>query len=229
MKYTYELTPDEFKALMKTVRYATDTIATALMLRAEQRAPLTPKRPPSASEVADPGDAADDCDDTPSVEPSPAPKPTADVLPFTVVKNEPAPPPVVSAPPMDEVSKAKAEERRVKALHGKDMWITLIDIWRTNFDTSGEQPDRVRNLNAALTPDTMAYLTSKAGLTDATREAIYLLDGGDPEAPPSLTNAQIREARLIAENIAQVASFHAPFVAERLEYTYEYHTLPSED
>jgi hypothetical protein len=109
-----------------------------------------------------------------------------------------------------------------------------VDVWRTNFGVEGaEQPDRVRNLMGAINPFVNAYLRSRAGMTEATREAIYLLDGGDPEAatPPryGLANRQLREARLIAENIAQVASFHAPWLAEQLEYAYEFHTLPKED
>lgn len=225
MKYTLELTPEEFAAMMKTVRRVADSFATAALFRAERQ--VKGPRPPSFSDA--PGAQTDNDTDTDG-EAAEDEADKADVLPFTVVKNEPAPPPVVSAPPMDEVAAAKAEERRVKALHGKDMWVTLIGVWRDGFGVEdAPQPDRVRNLTAALTPDTMAYLKGKAGLTDATREAIYLLDGGDPEAAPTLAPRQLREARLIAENIAQVASFHAPFLAEMLEYTYEYHTLPTGD
>jgi hypothetical protein len=225
MKYTLEMTPEEFAAMMKTVRRVADSFATAALFRAE-RAAKGP-RPPSFSDA--PG-AQDDSDTDTDTDAAPEDSGSdADVLPFTVVKNDPSPT-VVVTPTMDEAAKTKAEEQRVKALHGKDMWVTLISVWRDGFGVEdAPQPDRVRNLTAALTPDTLAYVKGKAGLTDATREAIYLLDGGDPEAPPKLTNAQLREARLIAENIAQVASFHAPFIAERLEYTYEYHTLPTGD
>ena len=148
------------------------------------------------------------------------------MTPFRVVSPLPVEP--IAAPTPEEV---KREEQRAKALHGKDLWIALVELWRTNFGIEdAPQPDRVPNLHAATNPYVFAYLRSKAGLTDATREAIYLLDGGDPDvAVKELTKAQLREARLIAENIAAVSSFHAPDISELLEYTYEFRTLPKED
>jgi len=147
----------------------------------------------------------------------------------------PFPGAAVFVPPADpqpsEAEREQAEQERVKVLHGKDVWIALIEVWRQGFMVEGApQPDRVANLSAAASPHVMAYIRTKAGITDATREAIYLLDGGDPEGPyTALTSAQRREARLIAENIAQVASFHAPWFTEQLEYAYDFRTLPKED
>ena len=102
-------------------------------------------------------------------------------------------------------------------------------MWRKNFGIAdAPQPDRVANLSVALNPFVSVYLSQRDGLTHATREAIYLLDGGDPEAATWTLNAQqVRESRLVAENIAQVASFHAPEIAEQLEYAHKYRTLPA--
>ena len=126
---------------------------------------------------------------------------------------------------------AQKEQERLRLLHGKDLWIALIELWREGFGVENvAQPDRVKALHGATNPLVYAYLKSTKGLTDATRTAVYLLDGGDPYATVlQLTKSQLREARLLAENIAQVSSFHAPEFTELLEYTYEFRTLPSED
>jgi hypothetical protein len=168
----------------------------------------------------DDGDNDESDNDTP-FRPAPVSEPVAPV------PSEPA------APPAPTEAEVRAEQARVQALHGKDMWIALIGEWRTNFMVEGApQPDRVANLGAAVNPFVTSYLRTMAGLTDATRQAIYLLDMGDPEEAnwrPLLSSRQRREARLIAENIAQVASFHAPWITEQLEYSYEFRTLPKED
>ena len=234
MKYVYEATEGEFIALMDTIKSIAQIIAKSSIKHAKLRrtSPLASVKAVVKDAIREQVEAIEDEDiggdededlDAASDEPTPA-----NVTPFRVV--EPTPVPVA---PKDEAAERAAEEQRVKVLHGKDTWVALIDVWRTNFDGAGEQPDRVRNLHAAMNPFVWAYLRSRLGLTDATREAIYLLDGGDPEAamPPryGLTNPQLREARLIAENIAQVASFHAPDLVEQLEYAYEYRTLPTGD
>ena len=235
MKYHYEATEGEFIALMGTIKSIAKIIAKSSIKHAKLRrtSPLASvkavvkdaiREQVEAIEDEDIGGDADEDLDTESDEPTPA-----NVTPFRVV--EPTPAPVTAK--VDAAVERAAEEQRVKVLHGKDTWVTLIDVWRTNFDGAGEQPDRVANLHAAASPFVAAYLQTREGMTDATREAIYLLDGGDPEAamPPryGLTNRQLREARLIAENIAQVASFHAPWLTELLEYAYEYRTLPTGD
>lgn len=180
-----------------------------------------------ARDAADDAAVADDEDNDDNgedAEPAPAPN----VTPF------PAAVPAAATPAMSPeavAAAAKAEELRVQRLHGKDLWIALIEVWRQGFMVEGaQQPDRVANLNAAMSPNVMAYIRSKAGITDATREAIYLLDGGDPEGDyrTGINAAQRREARLIAENIAQVASFHAPWFTEQLEYSYDFRTIPQE-
>jgi hypothetical protein len=226
MKYNYELEPDEFAELMHTVRHVVDVFASVTVTRAAHgRMGFGP----AGAKSAQPAEPVEPDDDDAAPEAADAPK--SEPLPFRVVVNPPPEvPPVVTTPPMDEAAKRRAEEQRVRALHGKDQWITLIGVWRENFGVEGApQPDRVRNLMAVLNPDVIAYLRSTSGLTGATRGAVYLLDGGDPDAPVTLSNAQIREARMIAENITQVASFHAPMIAEMMEYTYEYRTLPTED
>jgi len=126
---------------------------------------------------------------------------------------------------------AQKEQERLRLLHGKDLWIALIELWREGFGVENvAQPDRVKALQGATNPLVYAYLKSTRGLTDAARTAVYLLDGGDPYATVlQLTKSQLREARLLAENIAQVSSFHAPEFTDLLEYTYEFRTLPSED
>lgn len=133
--------------------------------------------------------------------------------------------------PEDTALAAQKEQERLRLLHGKDLWIALIELWREGFGVEdAPQPDRVKALQGAANPLVYAYLKSTRGLTDATRTAVYLLDGGDPYATVlQLTLAQIREARLLAENIAQVSSFHAPEFTDLLEYTYEFRTLPTED
>lgn len=214
MKYHYELTEGEFIALLDTVKYVAKTIAKTKLKLAKQRAANLPNL--AASRVA-PAEA--DNDEPGIAEPATG----ATVTPLRVV-----PAPVVEA----EVEPTPEEtDRRMKVLHGKDLWIALVGVWRENFGVEdAPQPNRVGNLTAVLNPMTFAYLRTKAGLTDATREAIYLLDGGDPDADVKrLGKSQLREARLIAENIAQVASFHAPDLADQLEYSYEFRTIPSED
>lgn len=236
MKYHYEATEGEFIALMGTIKSIAKIIAKSSIKHAKLRrtSPLASVKAVVKDAIREQveaiededigGDADEDLDD-------PAP---ADVLPFTVVKGDAPKPVAVPVAKVDEAAERAAEEQRVKVLHGKDTWVTLIDVWRMNFGVEGaEQPDRVANLHAAANPFVGAYLQTREGLTDATREAIYLLDGGDPDTvlPPryGLTNAQLCEARLIAENIAQVASFHAPWLTELLEYAYEYRTLPTGD
>jgi nucleotide-binding universal stress UspA family protein len=227
MKYNYELEPDEFAELMHTVRHVADVFASAVVTRAAHG--RMGFGPVGAKPVDTVGAADDDTDC--EAEADAAEAPATDPLPFRVVVNPPPEvPPVVSTPPMDEAAKRRAEEQRVRALHGKDQWITLVGVWRENFGVEGApQPDRVRNLASVLNPDVIAYLRSTSGLTGAAREAIYLLDGGNPDALVTLSKAQLREARLIAENITQVASFHAPAIAEMLEYGYDYRTIPTED
>lgn len=239
MKYVYETTEGEFIALMDTIKSVAKVIAKSSIKHAKLRrtSPLASVKAVVKDAIREQVEAIEDEDiggdededlDTESDEPTPA-----NVTPFRVVEPPPAP---VTAPVAraDPEAERAAEERRVKVLHGKDTWVTLIDVWRQNFGVeNAEQPDRVANLHAAASPFVAAYLQTREGMTDATREAIYLLDGGDPEAamPPryGLTNRQLREARLIAENIAQVASFHAPWLTELLEYAYEYRTLPTGD
>lgn len=234
MKYHYEATEGEFIALMDTVKFIAKTIAKSSIKHAKLRrtSPLESVKAVVKDAIREQVEAIEDEDiggdddedlDTASEEPKPT-----NVTPFRVV--EPTPP----TPKADPAAERAAEERRVKVLHGKDTWVALIDVWRQNFGVEGaDQPDRVGNLAAAANPFVHAYLQSRAGLTDATREAVALLDGGDPDVllPTryGLTNAQLCEARLIAENIAQVASFHAPWLAEMLEYDYEYRTLPTGD
>lgn len=211
MKYHFESTEREFFALMDTIQFLVKAgvkpaaaVAEAVKPEAEAEAPEAEDNDESAPEGAT-------------------------VTPLRVV-----PPPEPVAAPVDPEAAQREAEAQAKALHGKDTWIALIDLWRTNFMVEdAPQPDRVANLQGASSPFTMAFLRTRAGLTDATREAIYLLDGGDPDTaqPPryGLTPRQLREARLIAENIAQVASFHAPWMTEQLEYAYEFRTLPPEE
>lgn len=115
-------------------------------------------------------------------------------------------------------------EQRVRLLHGRDVWLALVEMWRENFAVEGApQPDRVAILARLLHMDgasIFAFLRSKQGLTDATRDVLCEL------LQRPLDNGIKREARLIAENIAQVCSFHAPNLAEMLEYSAEFHIIP---
>jgi hypothetical protein len=118
---------------------------------------------------------------------------------------------------------AQAKSDKAKALHGRDLWLALIDMWRQGFGLDeAPQPDRVAVLLRILRVDggaVFAYLRSRAGLTDATRDVLseILQRPLDAEAK--------RAARLLAENIAQVSSFYAPDLTERLEYTAEFHNI----
>jgi hypothetical protein len=236
MKYHFEMNEGEFVALMGTVKSVTKTLAKTSIKHAKLRRTATTLRgafaaavaeaeaeAKAAGEATDEGEEGEDNDEGATVTP-------LRIVPKVEEVAAPAP-----APATESAESARAlEEQRVKVLHGKDQWIALIDVWRDNFGVAdAPQPDRVPHLHAAASPFVGAYLQTREGLTEATREAIYLLDGGDPEVvkPPryGLTNRQLREARLIAENIAQVASFHAPWLTELLEYAYEFRTLPSED
>jgi len=232
MKYQFEMTEGEFIAWQKLVKSVVKTIAATTLEHAKMRrsSPLESVKAVVKDAIREQVEAIEDDELGPEDEEVEASGDADDsegatVTPFRVV---PQPAPAAKADP--EAERA-AEEQRVKVLHGKDLWVALTDVWRTNFGVEDtEQPDRVTNLMAAVNPLVLTYLRTKAGLTDATREAIYLLDGGDPDASPmQLTKSQVREARLIAENIAQVASFHAPIFTEQLEYSYEFRTIPKED
>jgi hypothetical protein len=233
MKYQFEMTEGEFIAWQKLVKSVVKTIAATTLEHAKMRRsnPLESVKAVVKDAIREQVEAIEDDELGPEdeeVEAEDGDSEGATVTPLRVVTPSPA-----SAITKDEAAERATEERRVKVLHGKDTWVTLIEVWRQNFGVEGEQPDRVANLHAAASPFVAAYLQSREGLTDATREAIYLLDGGDPEAVMlsryALTNRQLREARLIAENIAQVASFHAPWLAQLLEYAFEYRTIPKED
>jgi hypothetical protein len=210
---------------MDTIKAVTKTLAKTSIKHAELRHAATTLHDAFTVEEAAES-VSDDVDDAEEAEADNDEPVGATVTPLRVVP----PPSEPSAPPDAQAAQA-AEEQRARVLHGKDQWIALIEVWRDGFMVEdAEQPDRVRNLQGAANPFTLAYLRTKAGLTDATREAIYLLDGGDPDATvKQISKAQLREARLIAENIAQVASFHAPWLTEQLEYAYEFRTLPPEE
>jgi len=230
MKYVYEATEGEFLALMDTIKSVAKTVAWTSIRHAKLRRTATTLRGAFTSALAEAvaeeavGEAGKDNDEG------------ATVTPFRIVPKletvaTPVPVPVETG---GKAAERAAEEQRVRVLHGKDQWIALIEVWRENFGIEGTaQPDRVGSLHAAASPFVGAYLQTREGLTDATREAIYLLDGGDPSVVVlpryGLTNRQLREARLVAENIGQVASFHAPWLGELLEYAYEYRTLPTEE
>jgi hypothetical protein len=235
MKYQFEMTEGEFIAWQKLVKSVVKTIAATTLEHAKLRrsSPLESVKAVVKDAIREQVEAIEDDELGPEDEEVEASGDADDSEGATVTPLRVVPPSPASAIAKDEAAARATEERRVKVLHGKDTWVTLIEVWRQNFGVEGEQPDRVANLHAAASPFVAAYLQSGEGLTDATREAIYLLDGGDPEAamPPryGLTNRQLREARLIAENIAQVASFHAPWLTELLEYAFEYRTIPKED
>jgi hypothetical protein len=220
MKYHFEMTEGEFIAWQKTVKTVVKVIAATTLEHAKLRKTVTLMSNVKAAvsdavrEHLDGVEADEEDNDNDDGDEG------ATVTPFPVA---------VKAPEEPDAAEQAAEEKRVKVLHGKDQWIALIEVWRTNFGVEGApQPDRVANLGVAFNPFVLAYLAQRDGLTHATREAIYLLDGGDPEAASwPLTAQQVREARLIAENIAQVASFHAPELAEQLEYAHKYRTLPT--
>lgn len=236
MKYRYEATEGEFLALMDTIKSVARTVAWTSLKHAKLRRTATTLRgafttalaEAVAEEAVEESGESEDNDEGATVTPfRVVPKPAPVAAPVAA----PVPVPVETG---DAESERAAEEQRVRVLHGKDQWISLIEVWRDNFGIEDtEQPDRVANLHAAASPFVGAYLQKREGLTDATREAIYLLDGGDPTVVVlpryGLTNRQLREARLIAENIGQVASFHAPWLGELLEYAYEYRTLPPEE
>lgn len=135
----------------------------------------------------------------------------ATVTPFRVVESEPT-----------AEEKAKAEAEAAKLLHGRDLWLALIEMWRQNFGVDAAQPDRVGTLQRVIQmggSDLNKYLATKAGVTDATRDVLCEL------LQRPLDKAIKKEARLLAENIAQVSSFHAPHLTEMLEYTREYHYI----
>jgi len=218
----YELTEGEFIALLDTVKSLAKSLA-KLVKPKKGTVSRHRVREMVTDAVREHLDGAEDGDEEEGgaeeggAEDEAEAAPTASVTPFRVVA------------PAETPDTHAAEEKRVKALHGKDQWIALVEVWRKNFGIAdAPQPDRVANLTVALNPFVAVYLSQRDGLTHATREAIYLLDGGDPEAATwTLTAPQVRESRLLAENIAQVASFHAPEIAEQLEYAYKYRTLPA--
>ena len=130
----------------------------------------------------------------------------------------------VSAPPLTLVPSEPTAEDRAKILHGRDVWLALIEMWGENFGVEGAaQPDRAAILARLLHMDgasILAYLRTKQGLTDATRDVLCEL------RRRPLDNGIKRDARLLAENIAQVCSFHAPTITEMLEYSAEFHIIP---
>lgn len=154
-------------------------------------------------------EADEDEADVDDAQPSKSAKPLATVTPMPVA-------PVASPEAIDQ--------NKAKLLHGRDLWLALIEMWGENWNVEGApQPDRVGTLLRLLHSDgksILAYLATKAGLTDATRDVLCELR----QRP--LDNAIKREARLYAENIAQVCSFHAPNMTDLLEYSAEYHILP---
>jgi hypothetical protein len=243
MKVRYSVTPGEFSEALAFGRFCLSLLTDrsrqrerdAMLAKLNTALSVIADAPDSSGYADNDDDTDDDDDDTDDDGDGDGDGDESDnVTPFRPAP-APAPAPVSEpvAPPAPTEAEARAEQTRVQALHGKDMWIALVGEWRTNFMVEGApQPDRVANLGAAANPFVTSYLRSMAGLTDATRQAIYLLDMGDPEEAhwrPLLSSRQLREARLIAENIAQVASFHAPWITEQLEYSYEFRTLPKED
>lgn len=230
MKSKYELSPEETIALIGFAERALDRLFDMIEESRRDRMhaiisgvkATVGARPPSASEQADPGDeACDPVDGDGDAE--------ADIdSTFTEIERPTLR--VVSDPGADEaLARAQAafqavEQDRIKVLHGRDVWLALIEMWRENFGvTDAPQPDRVATLTRILHMDgkaVFAYLKTKDGLTHATRDVLCEM------LQRPLDNAVKREARLLAENIAQVCSFHAPDIADRLEYSSEYHIIP---
>lgn len=202
MRYSVHFEPDEFKTLLATC----ERVVLAVLQRSHYTEPSVVSVPPPESP---------DNDDS---------SPGATVTPLRVV-----PQPSEATEPVAPASSALSpeEEKRAadtaKALHGRDLWLALIEMWRQGFGVEGvPQPDRVGTLLRVLLMDggsVFAYLRTKKGITDATRDVLAEIH----QRP--LDREIKREARLLAENIAQVSSFHAPDLTERLEYTAEFHHI----
>ena len=204
MKYQVQMEPSEFEAMLRVVQHGIDAVMTMMLAQddlndASETISGSPLPPLDES-----GDAGDD---------------RASAPPLTLVRPVPMVPPVQPATPPGPTA-----EQRVRLLHGRDVWLALIEMWRENFGVEGApQPDRVAILARLLHMDgasIFAYLRSKQGLTDATRDVLCEL------LQRPLDSRIKREARLVAENIAQVCSFHAPNLAEMLEYSAEFHIIP---
>ena len=222
----YELTEAETLALLDTLKSIAETVAKASLEHAKLRkdfAPMADIKEAVTEAVQtyfdgveeDEKDEVDDGDGD-----------GATVTPFPLKAAEPAEP-AAPAPiaPVGPVADPAADDRaRARLIHGRDLWLALIEMWRMNWGVEdAPQPDRVRILTNMLHMDGAAlftYLRAKAGITDATRDVLCEIT----QWP--LDNSIKREARLLAENIAQVCSFHAPEITEMLEYSAEFHILP---
>jgi hypothetical protein len=138
------------------------------------------------------------------------------------VDNEPGA--TITPFPTEVPEAADREVLRLKVLHGRDVWLALIEMWRENFGVEdAPQPDRAAILVRLLHMDGIAifaFLRTKEGITDATRDVLCEL------YRRPLDNEIKRESRLLAENIAQVCSFYVPTLAAMLEYTAEFHIIP---
>lgn len=198
MRYSVQFEPDEVKALLATC----ERVVLAVLQRSHYTEPSVVSVPPPESFGNDAS-------------------PGAAVTPLRVV-----PPASEAVAPASSAISPEEEKRAAdtaKALHGRDLWLALIEMWRQGFGVEGvPQPDRVNTLLRVLLMDggsVFAYLRTKKGITDATRDVLTEIH----QRP--LDREIKREARLLAENIAQVSSFHAPDLTERLEYTAEFHHI----
>jgi hypothetical protein len=216
----YELTEAETLALLDTVKAVVDAIARTSLERARLRegsAPMADIKVAVTEAVRDFFDGAEDDDEDEDNDES-----GATVTPFPLKAAEPAP--VPAAPVEPEEPSPAMERARAQLIHGRDLWLALIETWRLNWGIAdAPQPERIRILTTMLHTDgasIFAYLRTKAGITDATRDVLCEIT----QWP--LDNSVKREARLLAENIAQVCSFHAPEITEMLEYSAEFHILP---
>lgn len=218
----YELTEAETLALLDSLKSIAETVAKASLKHAKLRKNFAPMADIKAAVteavqtyfdgVEEDGEEEEDNNES-----------GATVTPFPLKAAEPAAP--VPAAPVEPAADPAADDRtRAQLIHGRDLWLALIETWRMNWGVEGApQPDRVRILSNMLHMDgaaIFAYLRAKAGITDATRDVLCEIT----QCP--LDNSVKREARLLAENIAQVGSFHAPEIAEMLEYSAEFHILP---
>jgi hypothetical protein len=213
MKYTLEMSPTEFIALVDLFKPVVHSYA----LRAKS------VFADESDETTDDVDGADhfvpEGDDNTTVsdeETFPAPKaPSA------------APPATVSATLPIEFTQDKNARvvmpsaiRPLPADHplvvnGRREFFRFIEAWATNFGIEGaEQPDRVdvlRTATANYAGPILAYLRFKGGLVAGTLE--FLADSEGNVSPENQ-----KRAVLLATNIAQVGSVLAPEFTDLMEF-----------
>ena len=123
--------------------------------------------------------------------------------PLSLSKKENSPP---NKPNLEDIEK------------GKEKWGELISIWKVNWAVEdSEQPDRGQLLQDVMnyhSKSVYSFLSDCGGITEATIQTSNPIDGKND-------NPNFRlECRVLAENIAQVASILTPPLDQFLEYPF---------